>query len=65
MYNAKMDQRNGLNHQQCSRCLRTHQTGFILQSFLVSVEQCESWISNKEAFLSNQNLGVSPAQKTR
>lgn len=35
-----------------------------LQSFLVSVEQCESWISNKEVFLSNQNLGVSPAQKT-
>ncbi|XP_056867453.1 spectrin beta chain, non-erythrocytic 5 isoform X2 [Takifugu flavidus] len=30
-----------------------------LQSFLVSVEQCESWISNKEAFLSNQNLGNS------
>ncbi|CAJ1074861.1 spectrin beta chain%2C non-erythrocytic 5 [Xyrichtys novacula] len=30
-----------------------------LQVFLVSVEQCESWLSNKEAFLSNQNLGSS------
>ena len=28
------------------------------QVFLASVEQCESWLSNKEAFLSNQDLGV-------
>ncbi|XP_029317025.1 LOW QUALITY PROTEIN: spectrin beta chain, non-erythrocytic 5 [Cottoperca gobio] len=28
-----------------------------LQVFLASVEQCESWLSNKEAFLSNQDLG--------
>ena len=31
---------------------------FLLQVFLVSVEQCESWLSNKEAFLSNQDPGV-------
>lgn len=30
----------------------------LLQVFLVSVEQCESWLSNKEAFLSNQDPGV-------
>ncbi|XP_038585015.1 spectrin beta chain, non-erythrocytic 5 isoform X1 [Micropterus salmoides] len=30
-----------------------------LQVFLTSVEQCESWLSNKEAFLSNQDLGSS------
>ncbi|XP_034530593.1 spectrin beta chain, non-erythrocytic 1 [Notolabrus celidotus] len=30
-----------------------------LQVFLGSVEQCESWLSNKEAFLSNQDLGSS------
>lgn len=52
---AKMD---------CFRTQQTQETAFSLvlslQSFLVSVEQCESWISNKEAFLSNQNLGVSP-----
>ncbi|XP_067336707.1 spectrin beta chain, non-erythrocytic 5 isoform X2 [Channa argus] len=30
-----------------------------LQIFLASVEQCESWLSNKEAFLSNQDLGSS------
>ncbi|XP_030248101.1 spectrin beta chain, non-erythrocytic 5 [Sparus aurata] len=30
-----------------------------LQVFLVSVEQCESWLSNKEAFLSNQDPGSS------
>ncbi|XP_067469592.1 spectrin beta chain, non-erythrocytic 5 isoform X2 [Thunnus thynnus] len=30
-----------------------------LQVFLVSVEQCESWLSNKEAFLANQDLGSS------
>ncbi|KAG7215088.1 hypothetical protein INR49_011666 [Caranx melampygus] len=28
-----------------------------LQVFHASVEQCESWLSNKEAFLSNQDLG--------
>ncbi|KAK1893841.1 Spectrin beta chain non-erythrocytic 5 [Dissostichus eleginoides] len=28
-----------------------------LQVFLSSVDQCESWLSNKEAFLSNQDLG--------
>ncbi|XP_029350237.1 spectrin beta chain, non-erythrocytic 5 [Echeneis naucrates] len=30
-----------------------------LQVFLTSVEQCESWFSNKEAFLSNRDLGSS------
>ncbi|XP_076605262.1 spectrin beta chain, non-erythrocytic 5 [Chaetodon auriga] len=30
-----------------------------LQVFLASVEQCESWLSNKEALLSNQDLGNS------
>ncbi|XP_024910886.1 spectrin beta chain, non-erythrocytic 5 isoform X2 [Cynoglossus semilaevis] len=30
-----------------------------LQVFLVSVEQCETWLSSREAFLSNQNLGSS------
>uniref|UniRef100_A0A3Q3IUH0 Calponin-homology (CH) domain-containing protein n=1 Tax=Monopterus albus TaxID=43700 RepID=A0A3Q3IUH0_MONAL len=30
-----------------------------LQVFLASVEQCESWLSNKEAFLSNHDLGSS------
>ncbi|XP_028422093.1 spectrin beta chain, non-erythrocytic 5 [Perca flavescens] len=30
-----------------------------LQVFLSSVEQCESWLNNKEAFLSNQDLGSS------
>uniref|UniRef100_A0A4W6DIZ9 Spectrin beta, non-erythrocytic 5 n=1 Tax=Lates calcarifer TaxID=8187 RepID=A0A4W6DIZ9_LATCA len=30
-----------------------------LQVFLASVEQCESWLSNKEAFLSNQDVGSS------
>ncbi|KAM9341571.1 spectrin beta chain, non-erythrocytic 5 [Symphorus nematophorus] len=30
-----------------------------MQIFLASVEQCESWLSNKEAFLSNQDLGSS------
>ncbi|XP_044022541.1 spectrin beta chain, non-erythrocytic 5 isoform X2 [Siniperca chuatsi] len=30
-----------------------------LQVFLASLEQCESWLSNKEAFLSNQDLGSS------
>lgn len=30
----------------------------LLQVFLVSVEQCDSWLSNKEAFLANQDLGV-------
>ncbi|XP_069573815.1 spectrin beta chain, non-erythrocytic 5 [Brachyistius frenatus] len=30
-----------------------------LQVFLASVEQCESWLSNNEAFLANQDLGTS------
>uniref|UniRef100_A0A8C9YZ58 Spectrin, beta, non-erythrocytic 5 n=1 Tax=Sander lucioperca TaxID=283035 RepID=A0A8C9YZ58_SANLU len=30
-----------------------------LQVFLSSVEQCESWLNNMEAFLSNQDLGSS------
>uniref|UniRef100_A0A3Q1IZP4 Calponin-homology (CH) domain-containing protein n=1 Tax=Anabas testudineus TaxID=64144 RepID=A0A3Q1IZP4_ANATE len=30
-----------------------------LKIFMASVEQCESWLSNKEAFLSNQDLGSS------
>uniref|UniRef100_A0A3B4GB01 Spectrin beta chain, non-erythrocytic 5-like n=1 Tax=Pundamilia nyererei TaxID=303518 RepID=A0A3B4GB01_9CICH len=30
-----------------------------LQIFLTSVEQCESWLNNSEAFLSNQDLGSS------
>ncbi|XP_062252883.1 spectrin beta chain, non-erythrocytic 5 [Platichthys flesus] len=30
-----------------------------LKVFLSSVEQCESWLSSKETFLSNQNLGGS------
>nr|XP_046269773.1 spectrin beta chain, non-erythrocytic 5 [Scatophagus argus] len=30
-----------------------------LQLFLASVEQCDSWLSNKEAFLSSQDLGSS------
>ncbi|XP_054861726.1 spectrin beta chain, non-erythrocytic 5 isoform X3 [Amphiprion ocellaris] len=30
-----------------------------LQMFLSSVEQCESWLSNNEAFISNQDLGSS------
>ncbi|KAF7648029.1 hypothetical protein LDENG_00163000 [Lucifuga dentata] len=31
----------------------------ILQVFLSSVEQCDSWLSNKEVFLANQDLGSS------
>ncbi|KAM7376448.1 hypothetical protein PAMP_006181 [Pampus punctatissimus] len=31
----------------------------MLQVFLASVEQCESWLGNKEAFLANQDLGNS------
>lgn len=31
---------------------------FVLQVFLASVEQFESWLTNKEAFLSGQALGV-------
>jgi len=31
---------------------------YFLQVFLVSVDQCETWFTNKEAFLSNQDLGV-------
>ncbi|XP_008275361.1 spectrin beta chain, non-erythrocytic 5 [Stegastes partitus] len=30
-----------------------------LQVFLASVEQCDGWLSNNEAFLSNQDLGSS------
>lgn len=32
-----------------------------LQVFLTSVEQVDSWLSNKEAFLSNEDLGVRTA----
>ncbi|XP_028251320.1 spectrin beta chain, non-erythrocytic 5 [Parambassis ranga] len=31
----------------------------LLQVFLASVEQCESWLGNSEAFLANQDLGGS------
>ncbi|KAM7403778.1 hypothetical protein PAMA_004285 [Pampus argenteus] len=34
----------------------------MLQVFLASVEQCESWIGNKEAFLANQDLGSSETE---
>ncbi|XP_054653046.1 spectrin beta chain, non-erythrocytic 1 isoform X2 [Dunckerocampus dactyliophorus] len=33
-----------------------------LQVFLTSVEQCESWITNKEAVLANRDLGNSVAE---
>ncbi|XP_029982912.1 spectrin beta chain, non-erythrocytic 5 [Sphaeramia orbicularis] len=33
-----------------------------LQIFLSSLEQCESWISNREAFLSNQDRGSSVSE---
>ncbi|XP_036927334.1 spectrin beta chain, non-erythrocytic 5 isoform X2 [Acanthopagrus latus] len=38
---------------------RTLEQARTLQVFLASVEQCESWLSNKEAFLSNQDPGNS------
>ncbi|XP_026156546.1 spectrin beta chain, non-erythrocytic 5 isoform X2 [Mastacembelus armatus] len=41
---------------------RTLEQAHTLQVFLVSVEQCESWLSNKEAFLANQDLGSSVSE---
>ncbi|XP_030614955.1 spectrin beta chain, non-erythrocytic 5 [Archocentrus centrarchus] len=38
---------------------KTLEQARILQVFLASVEQCESWLSNSEAFLANQDLGSS------
>ncbi|AWP15961.1 putative spectrin beta chain non-erythrocytic 5 [Scophthalmus maximus] len=38
---------------------RTLEQARTLQVFFTSVEQCESWLSNKEAFLSNQDQGSS------
>lgn len=44
-----------VNVAHCTDCFS------VLQVFLASVEQFESWLSNKEAFLSNQDLGVRTA----
>ncbi|XP_070699072.1 spectrin beta chain, non-erythrocytic 5 [Pempheris klunzingeri] len=50
--------KSGLDRAWLNRSTTLEQA-WSLQVFLASVEQCESWLSNKEAFLSNQDLGRS------
>ncbi|XP_068456287.1 spectrin beta chain, non-erythrocytic 5 [Clinocottus analis] len=50
--------RTGLDRSWRTRSTTLEQAR-TLQVFLVSVEQCETWFSNKEAFLSNQDSGSS------
>ncbi|XP_066550797.1 spectrin beta chain, non-erythrocytic 5 [Amia ocellicauda] len=56
---TKLDEaRTGLNRAWKDRSHRLDQA-LELQIFLGHVEQCESWLSNKEAFLANEDLGDS------
>ncbi|XP_061843662.1 spectrin beta chain, non-erythrocytic 5 [Nerophis lumbriciformis] len=52
------DAKDGLDRAWQNRSTMLEQARS-LQVFLASVEQCESWISNKEAVLANQDLGSS------
>ncbi|XP_041668259.1 spectrin beta chain, non-erythrocytic 5 [Cheilinus undulatus] len=52
------DAKSGLDRAWQNRSMMLEQAR-TLQVFLSSVEQWESWLSNKEAFLSNQDLGSS------
>ncbi|XP_060938197.1 spectrin beta chain, non-erythrocytic 2 [Limanda limanda] len=56
--NQLEEARAGLDSAWLRRSTRLEQAR-TLKVFLSSVEQCESWLSNKETFLSNQNLGGS------
>ncbi|XP_039992754.1 spectrin beta chain, non-erythrocytic 5 isoform X2 [Xiphias gladius] len=59
--NQLEEARAGLDRAWLSRNMTLEQAR-TLQVFLASVEQCESWLNNKEAFLSNQDLGSSVAE---
>ncbi|XP_020497621.2 spectrin beta chain, non-erythrocytic 5 [Labrus bergylta] len=56
--NQLEEAKSGLDRAWLNRSTTLEQAR-TLQVFLSSVEQCESWLSNKEAFLSNQDLGSS------
>ncbi|XP_027134554.1 spectrin beta chain, non-erythrocytic 5 [Larimichthys crocea] len=56
--NQLKEAKSGLDQAWLNRNMTLEQAQ-TLQVFLASVEQCESWLSNKEAFLSNQDLGSS------
>ncbi|XP_068593345.1 spectrin beta chain, non-erythrocytic 5 [Cebidichthys violaceus] len=56
--NQLEEAQSGLDRAWLNRT-RTLEQARTLQDFLVSVEQTETWFSNKEAFLSNQDLGSS------
>ncbi|XP_015205968.2 spectrin beta chain, non-erythrocytic 5 isoform X1 [Lepisosteus oculatus] len=56
---SKLDEaRTGLNRVWQDRSQKLDQA-LELQVFYGCVEQCESWLSNKEAFLANEDLGDS------
>ncbi|CAK6979040.1 spectrin beta chain%2C non-erythrocytic 5 [Scomber scombrus] len=59
--NQLVEAKSGLERAWLNRNMTLEQAR-VLQNFLVSVEQCESWLSNKEAFLANQDLGSSVAE---
>ncbi|KAM6918067.1 spectrin beta chain, non-erythrocytic 5 [Lycodopsis pacificus] len=56
--NQLEEAQSGLDRAWLNRT-RTLEQARTLQVFLVSVEQTETWFTNKEAFLSNQDLGSS------
>ncbi|XP_054470225.1 LOW QUALITY PROTEIN: spectrin beta chain, non-erythrocytic 5 [Anoplopoma fimbria] len=56
--NQLEEAKSGLDRAWLNR-IKTLEQARALQVFLVSVEQCETWFTNKEAFLSNQDLGSS------
>ncbi|XP_035529504.1 spectrin beta chain, non-erythrocytic 5 [Morone saxatilis] len=56
--NQLEEAKSGLDRAWLNRN-KTLEQARTLQVFLASVEECESWLSNKEAFLSNQDLGSS------
>uniref|UniRef100_UPI0037E8FE98 spectrin beta chain, non-erythrocytic 5 n=1 Tax=Semicossyphus pulcher TaxID=241346 RepID=UPI0037E8FE98 len=56
--NQLEEAKSGLDRAWLNRS-KTLEQARTLQVFLASVEQWESWLSNKEAFLSNQDLGSS------
>nr|XP_057947283.1 spectrin beta chain, non-erythrocytic 5-like isoform X2 [Doryrhamphus excisus] len=55
------DAKDGLDRAWQDHSTRLEQARS-LQVFLASVEQCESWIGNKEAVLANQDFGNSVAE---
>ncbi|KAI4798393.1 hypothetical protein KUCAC02_022079, partial [Chaenocephalus aceratus] len=54
--NRLEEAKSGLDRAWLNRSTTLEQAR-TLQVFVSSVDQCESWLSNKEAFLSNQDLG--------